>query len=172
MQEFVTARHLPGQPLVDIVIRVYTSLKSLYATSSEVLKEKGASCVQSFAQGVAKRPEVFHVLGDDIDMVEAKDAICGMFALMALGQQWAYYWDIFAASIRDWITHPSCDHVVLGVCSESNYAQLLEKVERSSDCRDQVTLLMSAAVARRLDRLMFQMTDEFDGVFVGGGPNL
>jgi len=83
MQEFVTARHLPGQPFVDIVIRVYTSLKSLYATSNDVSKENGASSVQSFAQGVAKRPEVFHILGDDVDLVEAKDAICGMYVIIA-----------------------------------------------------------------------------------------
>jgi len=96
-------------------------------------------------------------------------AVCTSLSLIE--QHCSYYWDNIAASIRDWVTHPNCDHVVLGVCSEGNYAQLLEKVERSSDCRDQVTLLMSAAVERRLDRLMFQMTDEFDGVFVGGGPN-
>lgn len=164
MQDFVTARRLPSQSSSKVVIRVYTSLKSLYVSSSDALKGTGASHLQSFAQGVAKRPDIFHILGDDVDMVEAKDAICGMFILVALNNRLLI---TFAASIREWITHPSCDHVVLGVCSESSYAQFLEKVERSSDCRDQVTLLMSAAVGKRLDRLMFQITDDYDGVFVG-----
>lgn len=77
MESFVGARRLPNQPSLDIVIRVYTSLASLHLSSKSYSKTQAAGCIQSFVKGLAKHPRFFHILDDDLDGSEAKEAICG-----------------------------------------------------------------------------------------------
>lgn len=77
MKSFVEARRLTNQPSLDIVIRVYTSLASLNLSSKSYSKTQAAGCIQPFVKGLAQHSRFFHILDDDIDGTEAKEAICG-----------------------------------------------------------------------------------------------